>query len=280
NNAITNLDNRVTAIEGDIIDIRGDITDIQGDIIDIRGDITDLGDRVTTIEGDVANLTVTVSSFDQRINAVSNGSDGMFQVSQEGPITKPQPTGTNSSTGGNGAVASGDNSLAVGNQAVASGDNSVALGQGAVASHDNSVALGQGSKTTVGAQTGYDAAYVGTSNSTGEVNVGGRTISGVAPGIAPDDAVNVSQLRAGVNYAIEEANAYTDSRFEQFYNDVWFANEELRQDMYSAVATALAAKQAPWVPGKTTYDAGLAGYKGQGANRISLHRTADTGLLR
>jgi trimeric autotransporter adhesin len=294
NTAITNLDNRVTNIEGDIVDIQGDITDIQGDIVDIQGDITSLDGRVTTVEGDVASLTTTVNTFDNRVTSLENGGSGPFQITQGEEYVAPVVTGANAAAGGNGAVATGDNSTAVGNQSVASGNNStalgnqaeatatgsVAIGYAANADHANSVALGQGSATTVGAQTGYDAAYVGSSNSNGEVNIGGRTISGVAAGIAPTDAVNVNQLQGGVNYAIETANAYTDSVFSQINNDIWDIGnrvDDLERDMYSGIATAMSLKQAPYVAGKTTYYAGFGAYKDQGALGISLRRTADNG---
>src|SRR5690606_3202915 len=162
--------------------------------------------------GQLNELAGTVNDNDERVTNLENGAAGPFQVSQDSNFVPPAPTGGNSAAGGDGAVASGDNSTALGNQSVASGHNSTAIGQGAQATHDNSVALGQGSATTVGAQAGYDAAYVGTSDSAGEVNVGNRTISGVAPGSAGTDAVNVNQLDAGVTQAVTTANDYTDQR--------------------------------------------------------------------
>ncbi|MEI2453472.1 hypothetical protein [Lysobacter firmicutimachus] len=106
-------------------------------------------------------------------------------------------------------------SSAVGYNATASAGNAVAVGRDSVAGHANSVALGAGSATTVGAQSGYNGAYVGASNSTGQVHVGGRTVGGVAAGTAADDAVNVAQLQAGVSDAVSQANSYTDARVNQ-----------------------------------------------------------------
>ncbi|WP_436226854.1 YadA family autotransporter adhesin, partial [Caballeronia sp. LjRoot29] len=99
--------------------------------------------------------------------------------------------------GGYQAVAAGESAVAVGNSANAAFENSIAIGNNAIANNSNSVALGAGSATTIGAQSGY-AAYglTGSQTSTGEVNVGSRTISGVAPGAADTDAVNVAQLKA------------------------------------------------------------------------------------
>ncbi|MGY0634172.1 ESPR-type extended signal peptide-containing protein [Luteimonas sp. A478] len=237
-----------------------------GQLNQVAGDVNDLGDRMDVVEGDVSDLQA--------------GATGPFQVSQEAPIVAPTPTGANSAAGGSGADASGDNSTALGNQAVASGANSTAVGQGAQAAHDNSVALGQGSATTVGAQSGYDAAYVGSSSSSGEVNVGNRTISGVAPGVAGNDAVNVNQLNAGVNHAVVTANDYTDQRINQVQGDVWHLHgrvDDLEKSINSGVATAMAMRQAPYVAGATTYFAGFGAYKDQGALGVSLRRTADNG---
>ncbi|WP_081770032.1 YadA-like family protein [Luteimonas huabeiensis] len=282
NNRIDQLDGRVTQIEGDIVDIRGDITDIQGDIVDIRGDITDLGDRVTDIEGVVVEV-------DNRITNLENGASGPFRISQDEPYVAPAPTGTNAAAGGNGAVASGADSVAVGNQSVASGAGSTALGQGATASaadstalghgatasHGNSVALGAGSATTVGAQASYNAAYVGNSSSTGEVNVGGRTVTGVAPGIAGTDAVNVNQLNAGVNHAIGAANAYTDGRINQIEGDLWTIDRGYRGATASAMA--MAGLPQAYLPGKSMLAVGFGGYQSEYGMAIGLSGITDNG---
>jgi autotransporter adhesin len=66
-----------------------------------------------------------------------------------------------------------------------------------MATFSNSVALGFGSVTLYGAQTGYTAFGLDApQTSVGEVNVGNRTISGVAAGRVDQDAVNVAQLKA------------------------------------------------------------------------------------
>ncbi|MFM0430200.1 YadA-like family protein [Paraburkholderia aspalathi] len=86
---------------------------------------------------------------------------------------------------------------ALGSQTLVSGINSVAIGSAATASSANSVALGAGSAATVGAQSGYTAYGLNSpQTSVGEVNVGNRTITGVAAGAADTDAVNISQLKA------------------------------------------------------------------------------------
>jgi hypothetical protein len=275
NTRIDGIDNRVTTIEGDLIDIRGDITDIRNDVVDIQGDITNLDGRMTSVEGDIRNANQVAGTTAAKVTDIEYGADGMFQVSQTGDLVKPLPTGQNAVAGGNGAMASGTNSTALGNQAVASGANSTAIGQGAVASHDNSVALGQGSKTTVGAQTGYNAAYVGSSTSTGEVNIGGRTMTGVAAGIAGTDATNVNQLTAGVNQAITSANQYTDARIGKVEDDLW----QLDRGYRSATAAAMAMAGLPqaYLPGKSMLSMAFGGYQSEYGMALGLSGITDNG---
>lgn len=88
-------------------------------------------------------------------------------------------------------------SIALGAQTNAAFANSIAIGNNAIANHENSVALGAGSATTTGAQPGYKAyGLTAPQTSSGEVNVGNRTISGVSAGALDSDAVNVAQLKA------------------------------------------------------------------------------------
>jgi autotransporter adhesin len=107
-------------------------------------------------------------------------------------------SGLNSSAFGADATASGSNSMAQGVSAVASGTNSVAIGNGAVASGNNSVALGNGSLAEQN-----NTVSVG-NDQTGQT----RRITNVAPGVAPTDAVNVSQL----NNATAQDQAYSKTQ--------------------------------------------------------------------
>ncbi|WP_058836052.1 YadA-like family protein [Luteimonas abyssi] len=268
-------DSQIGQVNTRIDEIDGRVTNIEGDITDIRGDITSIDGRVTDIEGTVENITVTIDEFDGRVTDIENGASGAFQVKQGETYVAPTPTGSNASAGGNGARASGDNSTAIGNQAVASGDNSTAIGQGATASHANSVALGQGSATTVGAQASYEGAYVGNSSSTGEVNVGGRTISGVAPGRAGTDAVNVNQLNAGVDHAITQSNLYTDSRIGQIQEDMWTMERGYRGATASAMA--MAGLPQAYLPGKSMLAVGVGGYQSEYGMAVGLSGITDNG---
>jgi Hep_Hag./YadA-like C-terminal region./Haemagglutinin. len=85
---------------------------------------------------------------------------------------------------GNNAIANGNNSVALGANTTANGSNSVALGQGSIANRDNSVSVGN-------AATGQT-----------------RQITNVAPGTAPTDAVNLSQLRQATTGLLSQAQTY------------------------------------------------------------------------
>jgi len=75
------------------------------------------------------------------------------------------------------------------------------MGAGATASADNSVALGAGSVA--------DRANTVSVGATGAE----RQIANVAAGTAGTDAVNVNQLNARSTATLDQANAYTDQRF-------------------------------------------------------------------
>ena len=95
-----------------------------------------------------------------------------------------------------------------GDTAQALAAQSLALRANSMATFSNSVALGYGSVTLYGAQTGYTAFGLSApQTSSGEVNVGNRTICGVSAGAADQDAVNVAQLKA-VSTRIDGAVMY------------------------------------------------------------------------
>jgi len=165
---------------------------------------------------DYSDVTVAFSAVDGSLTTLNN------RIDQIVPGGNSQYVQVNSTQGG--ATASGADSIAIGPQASAGGAGSAAIGDGAVASADNSVALGAGSVAATGAQSGYTGAYgqVGASNSVGEVAVGSggaeRKVTHVADGADRYDAVNVGQLQNGVEYAIDQSKAYTDTRINNINN--------------------------------------------------------------
>lgn len=147
------------------------------------------------------------------------------------------------------AQATAANSLAIGNESLASGAWSSAIGNGAVASAANSVALGADSLA----------------DRENTVSVGSprheRQITNVAPGTASTDAVNLGQL----NNAIGGVNSRIDD-----------VDRVARRGIASAAALNIVT---PYLPGRTTVNAGLASYRGQSALGIGVSRWNQKGTV-
>ncbi|WP_458069665.1 YadA-like family protein [Rhodanobacter sp. BL-MT-08] len=164
------------------------------------------GTRITNVQQGALSATSTdavngaqLYATNNTVSNIYNTTSKFFQANSTG--TGSDAAGTDAIAAGPGAVATGDGSIAVGSGSVtgAGNDNAIAIGTGANASFANSIALGAGSATTVGALTGYTAyGLTAPQNSAGELNIGNRQITGLAPGKANSDAVNVAQL-AGVS---------------------------------------------------------------------------------
>ena len=127
------------------------------------------------------------------VDSIAFGDNAQTGLSAAGAVAMGADASVGS--GAIGGIALGDTAIVGVNAA-----GSVAIGAGAVVNQANSVALGAGSTTTRGAQTGYSAVGLGAGQaSTGELNIGGRTLTGLAAGAALGDAVNVSQLTSVAN---------------------------------------------------------------------------------
>jgi autotransporter adhesin len=237
------------------------------------GQLSALQDQVTDLNGQVLNLNTQVSNvssgspyFDATDVPSASSSDGA-------EVNAAMPgTGVGSTAAGAGAAASGnyatviganasaaaDNAVAVGANAAATGVNSTAIGTGSQAANTNSVALGQGSVTD-------------RDNSVSVGSVGNeRQITNVAAGTAPTDAVNVGQMNSSVAQGVQQANNYTDQRFNETNNAI----DSVARGAYSGIAAATALTMIPEVDqGKTlSFGIGAGTYKGYHA--VALGGTA------
>jgi autotransporter adhesin len=182
------------------------------------------------------------------INNQNAGSGGF--PSTPGSSTPPASTGSNSSAGGQGAVASGSDSTAVGNGSTASGSGSTTVGAGATSSGSNSVALGAGSND--GGRT--NVVSVGSADTP-------RQVTNVAAGTAPTDGVNVQQLNAAVGGAVSQANSYTDSQIQGLRRDA---------DAGTASAMAVAGLPQPSGPGKSMVSIAGSIYRSQSGQAVGI----------
>lgn len=176
------------------------------------------GTKIANLSQGEVSATSTDAINGAQLHAIAGPNDAKYITSNGRGVRYARINDAGSTAGD--AHAKGTGSTALGYEATAESTNAMALGKGSFAGHENSVALGADSATTAGPQKNYEGAFTHGSNSTGQVHVGNRTIGGTADGVAADDAVNVRQLKNGVNHAISESNRYTDSRVSAVSNIV------------------------------------------------------------
>lgn len=263
--------------------------------------VTSIGDQVSTVDGRVTHIENQVGAANTTINNLQNGQDGMFQVSADNTAAKPAATGTNSAAGGADAVASGSNSTAVGNGSQAVAANSVAVGQGSVAKRANSVSVGSAGNTrqitNVSAGTAstdavnvsqlqasqagnvqYDKNADGTvNNNSVTMNPGGdpTIIHNVGRGVANSDVANVGQLTDGINKAVDWSKSYTDQRF----NTVNGQLNTIGNRTNGGVASAMAMASLPqaYQPNQSSAAVALGNFHGETGIAIGVSTITESG---
>jgi autotransporter adhesin len=158
-------------------------------------------------------------------------------------------SGTDAIAIGNGAAATGTAAIAIGKSAVTSGANSVALGAGASAPNDNAVALGANSTTDRD-----NSVSVGSAGAE-------RQITNLAAGTQGTDAVNVNQL----NSAMGNMNSTINN-----------VDRNAAKGIASASALNIVT---PYLPGRTTLNAGIANYRGYQAVGLGISRWNEKGTI-
>ncbi|WP_313340991.1 YadA-like family protein [Stenotrophomonas sp.] len=241
---------------------------------------------------------------DTQINTINNGTSGMFQVNNSNGLAAPAASGANTVAGGAGASAAGANSTALGNGASATARNAVALGAGSVASRDNTVSVGSAGAerqiTDVGDGTAatdavnlrqlqasqqgtlrYDSTVNGATNfnsvTLGGTGSGPTTVHNVAAGTAGTDAVNVDQLRAGMNQSLDASKAYTDERMGGFDRDL--RRTDNRASAGVAAAMAVAGLPQPYEAGRSMAAIAAGSYNGESGVAIGISGVSDGGRM-
>ncbi|CAB3810887.1 hypothetical protein LMG27177_07565 [Paraburkholderia fynbosensis] len=196
------------------------------------------------------------SSLQSQLNNIlaGDGTGGSTYVNVGAPGagdsgTAAVASGSDSIAIGNGAAATGTESIAIGKSAVTAGNGSVSLGSGATAPNANSVALGAGSTTD-------------RDNSVSVGSVGAeRQITNVAAGTQGTDAVNMNQL----NSAMGNMN-----------NSIHNIDRNAAKGIASASALNIVT---PYLPGRTTLNAGIANYRGYQAVGLGVSRWNEKGSI-
>jgi autotransporter adhesin len=148
------------------------------------------GSQLFALETQIGTLGGQVTQISQGTTTGGSSSNSKY-VAVNSTGSAASATGTESVAIGGNSTASSNNSVAVGSGSQATGSGSSAVGANAVASAPNSVAIGAGSVAS-------EANSVSVGSPGNE-----RTITNVAPGVNPTDAVNVAQLQ-GVQQNIND----------------------------------------------------------------------------
>ncbi|WCM23274.1 YadA-like family protein [Paraburkholderia bryophila] len=192
------------------------------------------------------------SSLQSQINNLAGGTGNTTFVNINTPAdggTAAVASGSDSIAIGNGAAATGAASIAIGKNTVTAGDNSVAMGAGATAPNTNSVALG------ANATTDRD-------NSVSVGSVGAtRQITNVAAGTQSTDAVNLGQLNNAMG---------------NMSNTINNVDRNAAKGIASASALNIVT---PYLPGRTTLNAGVANYRGYQAVGLGVSRWNEKGTI-
>lgn len=273
--AIASLDGRANQASSDIAGLRQELNALGTGSMGTGADHTS---RIEDIERNAQDLGGRVDELEASFAAGGMGDSGL--IASNVTDREHQP-----------AIASGEGALAVGSDSVASASNAVSIGNGSVADRADTVSIGTqgqerqltnlaaGSEDTDAVNMGQLRQSVRYDQNNGvtdysRVTLGQQgtpvTMSNVARGrVASDstEAINGSQL---YDWTLNRSNEFSNATLGHRI-------KEVEQAMHAGIATALAARQAPYVPGHVTYSVGAAGYKSEGAAGVSTRYTAESG---
>jgi autotransporter adhesin len=217
-----------------------------------------------TADTDAVNLGQLNSAISQAIvNDLPRAPSPFVIVNGNAASEAAQASGTHAAALGANASANGETALALGANASANGDTASALGARAVAKGNGASAFGSNSVASADGAVALGAGSIADRANTVSVGSPGaeRQIANVAPATRGTDAVNLNQLNAAFNQT------------NQALNDL---DRSTRKGIASASALQIVA---PYLPGRTTLNAGVAAYRGQAALAIGVSRWSEKGTF-
>ncbi|HEX7813710.1 YadA family autotransporter adhesin, partial [Dyella sp.] len=225
-----------------------------GQLWNMQEQINQLGDRVTNTEN-----SLLLPGNPNPVQPPPGSSESDPHFASNGDADKPATaTGVDSVAAGAGASATGNNSTAMGAGANAAGSNSTAIGSGSSASGNNAVAIGAGS-------------VADRDNSVSVGSAGNeRQITNVAAGTSRTDAANVGQVQDAVSNMQDWTRSQVDGLSKKL-------NNVQRQANRGIAASAALVSNMPYLPGKVTLNAGVAGYRGESAMGVGVSRWSENG---
>jgi autotransporter adhesin len=215
-------------------------------------------------DSDAVNVGQLNSALNQIvINDMPRALSAFVSLKGNVDIEAAKATGTHAAAVGASAVANGEQALALGANATANGDTATAAGSQAVANGSNTSAFGWNSQATADGAVALGAGSIADRANAVSVGSAGseRQITNVAPGTRGTDAVNLDQL---------------NSAFSQTNQSIHDLDRSTRKGIASASALQIVT---PYLPGRTTLNAGVAGYRGQAAIGLGVSRWNEKGTI-
>ncbi|WP_425416461.1 hypothetical protein [Oricola indica] len=194
---------------------------------------------------------------------------GVIAANNTSGYADASATGDDALATGYGSSAGGSEATAYGTSASAGGAGATAVGTGATADEDGSTAIGAGAKTTRAGQMSF-----GTAANT-------YTMSGVSSAAslaAQSGPVGIVTSDAGGNLATVAAEDLLADIINNFDSDVTELSnriDDVRTESRQGIAAAMSMAQAPMpsAPGRTTWAANVATFKGEWASGFAVaHR--------
>ncbi|TAL96559.1 MAG: hypothetical protein EPN73_09785 [Paraburkholderia sp.] len=216
-----------------------------------------------TLDSDAVNLGQLNDALGKISNDISSGGSPFLSVNGDRDNEPALASGTHAAALGANAVANGTDAVAFGANANATGSGATVVGSGASVRATNATALGWGSSASADGAVALGAGSVADRANTVSVGSVGaeRQITNVAPGTQGTDAVNVNQLNAALGQT------------SQSIQDI---DRSTRKGIAAASALQIVT---PYLPGRTTLNAGVAGYRGQAALGLGVSRWNEKGTI-
>jgi len=218
--------------------------------------------------GVLANDAVNLGQLNDAINQIANaqiqgGASPFVNATGDVNTEAAAASGSHATAVGAVSVANGDLATALGAGAQAVSASATAAGAQAVASGANASAFGAGSQAMASGSVALGAGSVADRANTVSVGQAGaeRQVTNVAPGTQGTDAVNLNQLNSAVGGA---------------YQSLHDLDTSTRKGIASASALQIVT---PYLPGRTTLNAGMAGYRGQAALGVGVSRWNEKGTI-
>jgi trimeric autotransporter adhesin len=305
---VTNIDARVTTIEnngGGTGGGTGKVPYIDGNANGNSANPASAGDTAGVAVGYNSNASGdNASAMGQNATATGNYGTAVGNDSYAAGA-KDTALGGNAKVHADGSVAVGANST-VAVQAT----NAVAVGADASVNAASGTAVGQGATVNAGANGAVALGQGAVADRAATVSVGSagheRQIANVKAGVQQTDAVNVSQLQgvtnamgggagidnngnvvapnysiAGSSYnnvgdALQGISSQLNDNFDRLNNSINKVNRQANRGIASSAALVTAT---PYMPGRTTVNAGMASYRGEAALGVGISRWNSSGKV-